>query len=320
MGAVRRVKAGLRRALGGDPPGDVARVAHLELAIHDITLALQALQTGVPLDTGRRIDDIEAALPAVLNVIASMGGSQRLFRRELDSLQSGVGSRVDDFERLTSAELAQLWSRFDAARAEMLFELRYGRNDHGSEPTTDPPGGFETRLVDETRVAEARQNSRVRLNLGCGHIIVEDALNVDMRELPGVDIVAKLDDLPFAPEEVDEISSTHVLEHFPEQLLVRKLLPYWTSLLRPGGRFRAVVPDWQAMLAGHAAGDISLEDLREVTFGGQEYEGDFHFTMFTPERLGSMLVDVGLTDVVFDAVARPNGKCLEFEISAVRPR
>ena len=46
-----------------------------------------------------------------------------------------------------------------------------------------------------------------------------------MRDLPGVDVVAKAGDLPFEPGSVDEIYSAHLLEHFPQEAMRRRLLP-----------------------------------------------------------------------------------------------
>ena len=62
-----------------------------------------------------------------------------------------------------------------------------------------------------------------------------DYVNIDMRELPGVDVVAPIDQLPFDDGTVAEIHSAHVLEHFPQEDLQRRLLPYWRDKLRPGG-------------------------------------------------------------------------------------
>ena len=139
-------------------------------------------------------------------------------------------------------------------------------------------------------------------------------LNVDRRALEGVDIVAEVDDIPLDAGEVDEIFSSHLLEHFPEEHLVRKALPHWMNLLRDGGVFRAVVPDAEAMIRAYAAGDYPYSDLREVTFGAQDYDGDFHYNMFTPESLSRILVAAGFDEVTVLAEGRRNGACLEFEI------
>jgi len=79
-----------------------------------------------------------------------------------------------------------------------------------------------------------------------------------------------------------------------------------------------VVPDAEAMLAGHADGSIPFEDLRAVLYGGQEYEGDFHFTMFTAESLGRLLSEAGFVDVVIEDSGRRNDISLELQVAARR--
>jgi len=64
---------------------------------------------------------------------------------------------------------------------------------------------------------------------------------------------------------------------------------------------------------------VSYGDLREVLYGGQEYEGDFHFNMYTTDSLGELLTAAGLVDVEVEAEGRRNGSCLEFQIVARRP-
>ena len=140
-----------------------------------------------------------------------------------------------------------------------------------------------------------------------------------MRELPGVDVVAEVGDLPFAAGRVDAIASAHLLEHFPQETLRRRLLPYWFNLLRPGGSFRAVTPDAAAMLAGAGAGTYAFEEFREVVFGAQDYPGDYHYNLLTPDSLRGLLAEAGFQDIEVPVAGRRNGKCFEFEITARRP-
>jgi predicted SAM-dependent methyltransferase len=144
-------------------------------------------------------------------------------------------------------------------------------------------------------------------------------LNVDRRALPGVDIVAEADALPVERGGVAEIFSAHMLEHFPQEQLRRELLPYWYSLLKNGGIFAAIVPDADGMTNAYAAKEYPFERFREVTYGTQDYDGDFHFNMFSTGSLSALLVEAGFTDVEIVAENRENGGCKEFEIRAKRP-
>ena len=246
--------------------------------------------------------DIEAFsryLPTVINTIASQNATGREHERRMAAL----AERLDWAER-------DVTNRLEFIRREMMFEQRY-----------DGPDRITAEPVEPTVVNRAKLDAmgdRIRLNVGAGHIAKPEYLNVDARELPGIDIVADVRELPFESEELDEIFSSHVLEHFPVEELRRKILPTWVSLLRDGGTFVAVVPDVATMVREAAAGTMPMDDFIRVMYGDQEYEGDFHFAGYTPESLAELLEGAGLTDVEVREAGRKNGACFEMEIAATR--
>jgi hypothetical protein len=209
----------------------------------------------------------------------------------------------------TDNSIAALWERIEFIRRETLFEMNYGRP--AGAGSRDKPA----RVVNPEKLKEAMQNG-LRINLGCGHIPLDGYINIDQRDLPGVDVVSDVDDMPIDPNTVQELFSSHLIEHFPQEMLRRRLLPYWKSLLAPGGTFRAVVPDGEAMLRGISRGTYPFEDFREVLFGAQDYDGDFHFNMLTPASFTHLMREAGFTDITVPVQGRPNGKCFEFEIAA----
>src|SRR5258708_32036793 len=99
-----------------------------------------------------------------------------------------------------------LTQRLETVRSELLYEFRYGRRDEAKPESTERTILFPEKL-----------KSSVRLNLGCGHVPLPGFVNVDMRELPGVDIIAPIGDVPIKRGSVTEIFSSHLLEHFPQQ-------------------------------------------------------------------------------------------------------
>lgn len=162
------------------------------------------------------------------------------------------------------------------------------------------------------------RRTALKLNLGCGHLPLDDYINIDLRALPGVDVVADAEHLPFDPGEVHEIRSSHMLEHFPQEQLRRVLLPHYFQLLKPGGKLVSVVPDAEAMIREYSNGSYPYGDLREVLYGSQDYDGDFHFNMFTPTALAELLSEAGFRDIDVLERARRNGRCFEFEITATK--
>lgn len=96
--------------------------------------------------------------------------------------------------------------------------------------------------------------------------------------------------LPYHDSSIEEIRSSHVLEHFPTAQ-VPVVLKEWVRALAPGGRLRIAVPDFVAVgemaKAGHP---MALP----VMFGGQVDDDDFHKSGFTERTLRTYMADLGL--------------------------
>jgi SAM-dependent methyltransferase len=66
-------------------------------------------------------------------------------------------------------------------------------------------------------------NFEKKVHLGCGRTILDGWINVDAKQLPGVDLVADLDHcrdvpLPFDSDSIDEFLASHVIEHLVNPL------------------------------------------------------------------------------------------------------
>jgi Domain of unknown function (DUF4214)/Methyltransferase domain len=270
-------------------------------------------------------DNLVKSVPVALRKIARDLVEVRMMDQQVsavrDRLESESGSMnqhvVEIREKLKNSlhDVEYLLGRIEFVRRELMFEMRYG--------ASVPPGEHDRlnagiKIMSPEKLSVAR-NERIRLNLGCGHIALGGYLNVDRRALPGVDIVAEVDDLPFTAGEVDEIFSAHLIEHFPQEQLRRNLLNYWRDLLKPGGQFRVVAPDAEGMMNAYNRGEYAFERLREVTFGAQDYDGDFHFNMLNTSSLIKLLAEASFTDIRVIAENRENGGCKEFEVVARRP-
>jgi hypothetical protein len=300
---------------------------------------LEALQSRLT-TIAARFEALEAGwqqhLPAFLNAVASV----RAFGHELAHAKHDLSQVKTELEAELEARIAQpeasiarlgtedetiwgaiskanteierLWQRVEFVRSETLYELKYGSANKARG------NAVQARVLLPEKVEAARRSGSIRLNLGCGHLPLDGYINIDMRELPGVDVVADVAALPFEEGSVAAIHSSHMLEHFPQELLVRSLLPYWKSLLRDKGGFSAVVPDGKAMLKATADGSMPFEDFRRVLFGAQDYDGDFHYNLMTPESLSALLLDAGFESVQVPVQGRRNDICLEFEVTARR--
>jgi hypothetical protein len=248
---------------------------------------------------------LEQALDALRERSAAL---EAALASESRAVVEGLTSQVRELEARSRATV----DRVEFVRQETLFELR-------AAVKAGAPAAVHPEVVNAAKLDAMKAAGAVRLNVGCGHVIEAEYLNVDSRRLPGVDVVADASALQFEPGSVAELYSSHLLEHFPLEQLRRVVLPHWLGLLRPGGILRAIVPDAEGMVAAYAKGELSFEHLREVTFGLQEYEGDFHFNMFSRGALKELLESVGLVDVAYAFTGRRNGHCLDMEIRAAKP-
>lgn len=254
---------------------------------------------------GRRIGQLQAFIEAHSAAIAGL--------RDIAARQNAEQKRLD-IELYKQVDLIN--TRIEFVREEMMYEMRHLT---GSATHDGGSSSIESKVINSQKLNKQRAEKCVRLNVGCGHKPDPDRINVDMRELPNIDIVAVAHELPFAPGEVQEIFSSHVMEHFPNQTLERTVMPHWVNLLARGGQLRAIVPDGRAMIDAYQNKEIDFERLRLILYGGQEYDGDFHYTMFTPQSLAALFAAHGLIDVTIEATGRPNGLCLECEVVGSKP-
>jgi SAM-dependent methyltransferase len=137
----------------------------------------------------------------------------------------------------------------------------------------------------------------LRVNLGCGNKPLPGFVNLDLLDVPGVDVVADVSGpLPFETGSVDLLYASHVLEHLPHNR-IPSVLKEWRRVLAPGGRLLVAVPDLQliARMLIEREGWFTPphEPWIGALYGGQKDEFDFHHTGFTGPWLTALLVDAG---------------------------
>jgi ubiquinone/menaquinone biosynthesis C-methylase UbiE len=108
----------------------------------------------------------------------------------------------------------------------------------------------------------------LRLNLGSGNRPLPGYVNVDVRERPGVDVVADAVALPFEDDSVAEVQASSLLEHFRDPyevldeahrvlaadgVLVVRVPSPWSQAgtLDPSHVFLADLKQWRQILAGY---------------------------------------------------------------------
>lgn len=141
----------------------------------------------------------------------------------------------------------------------------------------------------------------MRLNLGGGSVLMEGFINVDLYS-PVADVRHDLTKpLPYDDNSIDEIYSSHVIEHFSRKEWA-SILPDWYRVLKVGGKIEIKCPElfWCALNLIHSENpEHSWGWWIKTIYGAQEEmgEGQFHKNGFTFDKLKSDLEKVGFINV-----------------------
>lgn len=136
----------------------------------------------------------------------------------------------------------------------------------------------------------------MKLHLGCATKALTGFINVDIRDMPGVDMIDDISRLKkFLDGSADLIYVSHVLEHFGRREY-KEVLKRWHTVLKDGGVLRIAVPDFEKIVE-HYNENHNLEILRGFLYGGQTYAQNYHYCTWDFETLRKDLLSVGFKEV-----------------------
>lgn len=134
----------------------------------------------------------------------------------------------------------------------------------------------------------------MKLNLGSGEFKFADYINIDCRAEVKPDICARIEDLRYEDNLIDEIYASHILEHFDKETAKRMLVKFY-HWLKPQGKLFVVVPNLITVCRLIAEGDAN-EILWAWLFGCHNIsEGHGHRWGYTESLLRKELAQVGFT-------------------------
>ena len=144
-----------------------------------------------------------------------------------------------------------------------------------------------------------------RLNWGCGSHVGEGWINSDIKEAPGIDLVADIKEgLPLQTNSIDYAVSVHALPELPYGDLVPALEEIRRTL-KAGGVLRLVLPDLRRAIDAYLAGDeqyFHLVAKDSTTPGGrlitQMLWYGYSRSLFTADFSVELLQKAGFEDVV----------------------
>lgn len=137
----------------------------------------------------------------------------------------------------------------------------------------------------------------MKIDIGCAEDKREGYIGIDMQSYADVDYVVNLEveGLPFRDGEVDEIFTSHFLEHLSDRR-VPEILKECHRVLRVGGTMEIVVPDLLKVCEEFLkTPETERWGFPLMTiFGDQGMPGNFHKTGFSKKRLMQLIVQAGL--------------------------
>lgn len=154
-----------------------------------------------------------------------------------------------------------------------------------------PPGEFtiteegEEEAGDADGFVDPQPAAPVRLNIGSAGIHLAGFTAIDR------DSGGEAWPLDVADESVDEILASHVLEHFSHRD-VGNVLAHWVQKLKPGGRIRIAVPDFEEVAKLYLAG--APVNVQGYVMGGHCDRNDRHGCLFDREALTETMIHCGL--------------------------
>lgn len=150
-----------------------------------------------------------------------------------------------------------------------------------------------------------KQGTKKIVDLGCGESPYKtdegEVVTVDAREEVNPDYRCDLRSLPFANEEFDIVTSSHVLEHFSRDEW-GSVLDEWVRVLKKDGEFRLVVPniEWAADQIKAGITEENRVHIWNVLYGAETYDLNFHKMGFTPGIIEKAFRDRGFKDITID--------------------
>ena len=132
----------------------------------------------------------------------------------------------------------------------------------------------------------------MKLHLGCGNKILKGFINVDVREMEGVDLIDDVSKLKsITNNSVDLIYACHVLEHFGRHEYM-SVLKRWYEVLNDGGILRISVPNFSEIVNQYNK-NKDLPKLIGLLYGGQTYEQNYHYYTWDFESIKKDLISIG---------------------------
>jgi predicted SAM-dependent methyltransferase len=156
-----------------------------------------------------------------------------------------------------------------------------------------------------------RSMASVRLHLGCGGVRWRDFINVDMNphdpERPDssrsgcvADVFADMRDLGLPSNTIDEIFTSHTIDHFT-RWEGAKMLRDWYRMLKPNGLVTLEAADFRRCVLWLFHPRREMRRVARTQFYGNQWdeiEYETHRYLWSSKELKNVLLDIGFNSVM----------------------
>ena len=144
----------------------------------------------------------------------------------------------------------------------------------------------------------------MKLNLGCGNEILPEFINIDSRNISGVDKVSDIRNLSWVKDASCKlVRMSHVIEHFKENEVI-SILKECFRILENYGIIEIYCPNAEKIAKDYIESKIPCKEFSRLLFGNQEYEENLHRLAIDRKRLDNMVMEVGFE--IIGKEPRPN--------------
>lgn len=152
----------------------------------------------------------------------------------------------------------------------------------------------------------------IKLDIGCGEYPIPGFEGVDPY-IESATYKCNMWSTPFDESSVDEIFSSHALEHIPTKMVI-PTLSEWKRIIKPNGKITIRVPDLEWCVNRWLKTRGTGWDLA-IIFGNQNHDGEFHKTGFTKAIMIHYLSKVGLRITTYETLFTHEQQTLSFEVT-----
>lgn len=142
-----------------------------------------------------------------------------------------------------------------------------------------------------------------KLNLGSGSELKQGYINIDL--YTNADMKMDIRKLEFEDNSIEEIFSSHTLEHFPEHEII-PILKEINRVLIPKGKLELLLPDFEYCIREWLNAPEEHEEkwkfFLQRIFGLQDHEGEYHKTGFTEKRIINLLNETNFEQIEVNKV------------------